>query len=141
MHPATVRLQLPSVPRPLTAVPILGGPSGVAPGSPELPAHLGAAGLRLMMRCVPAPALRLPQSKQSLASDALSGLPPHRTTFEDILMGCFLHWTATGADPLGNLPALQRVAWGLGASRPALHEACNCRYGTANLLWCPPRLH
>ena len=56
-------------------------------------------------------------------------------------MGCFLHWTDTGADPRWGLLALQRVPQGLAVSGPALHEALGWRYGAAAPLWRSPRLH
>ena len=48
---------------------------------------------------------------------------PSLISLEDILMGCFLHWTATGADLRWGLSALQRVPKGLAVSGPALHKA------------------
>ena len=101
-----------------------------------------------MAQCDPAPALRLwlahvsqalpprlPHTERSLASvayalHALGERPPSLLSLEDILMGCFLHWTATGADLRWGLSALQRIPQGLPVSGPALHEALGWRYGT-----------
>ena len=43
LHHATAQYRVPSVPRPPAAVPIPDGPSRAAAGSPQPPAHLGAA--------------------------------------------------------------------------------------------------
>ena len=114
---------------------------------------------RRMTRCDPAPALRLwlshvshalptrlSRSEQSLASVAcalhvLGGLLPCHLCLEDILLGCFLNWTAAGADREWVLSALQRVPQGLAVSAPTLHEALSWRYGAAAPLWRSPRLH
>ena len=114
---------------------------------------------RWMTRCNPAPTLRLwlshvsqalptrlLRSEQSLASvvyalHILGGLLPSHLCLEDILMGCFLHWTATGADRRWVLSALQRVPQRLAVSGPALHEALGWRYGAGAPLWRSPRLH
>ena len=56
-------------------------------------------------------------------------------------MGCFLNWTATGANPRWGLSALRRVPQGLAVSGPALQKALNWRYGAAAPLWRSPRLH
>ena len=71
----------------------------------------------------------------------LGGLHPSHLCLDDILMGCFLHWTATGADRRWVLSALQRVPHGLALSGPALHEALSWRYGAGAPLWRSPRLH
>ena len=56
-------------------------------------------------------------------------------------MGCFLNWTATGADPRWGLSPLQRIPHGLAVSGPTLREAFGWRYGAAAPLWRSPRLH
>ena len=56
-------------------------------------------------------------------------------------MGCFLNWTATGADPRWGLSTLHCVPQGLAVSRPALHGALSWRYGAAAPFWRSPRLH
>ena len=94
-----------------------------------------------MARSDPAPALRLllthvsravpphhPRTERSLASvacalHALEGPFPRLLSPEDILMGCFLNRTATGAHPRWGLSALQRVPQGLAVLGPELHEA------------------
>ena len=43
LHHATAQYRVPSVPRPSAAVPVPNGPSRAAAGSPQPPAHLGAA--------------------------------------------------------------------------------------------------
>ena len=71
---------------------------------------------------------------------ALEGPAPHLLRLEDILMGCFLHWTDMGANPRWGLPTLQCVPQGLAVSGPALQGALGWRYGQAAPLWRSPRL-
>ena len=92
---------------------------------------------RWAARSDPAPALRLrlthakralppphhPRTERSLAAvacalHALQGPSPRLLGLEDILMGCFLHWTDTGADPRWGLSALQCVPQRLGSVGP-----------------------
>ena len=87
-----------------------------------------------------------PRTERSLAAvacalHALEGPFPRLLSLEDILLGCFLHWTDRGADPRWGLSALQRVPQGLAVSGPVLHEALGWRYGAAAPLWRSPRLH
>ena len=112
-----------------------------------------------MTWCDPAPALCLwlthvshtiraqpPRSEQSLASvhyapHARGVVLPSLLRLEDILIGCFRHWTSRGTDPRWGLWALQRVSRGLAVSAPAHHEALGYRYGTAAALrWSPSPL-
>ena len=109
-----------------------------------------------MARSDPAPALCLwlahvsralpphhPRTERSLARvacalHALEGRFPRLLSLEDILMGCFLHWTATGAHRAWGLSAMQRVPPHLAVSGPALHEFPSCRYGAVAPLSPPP---
>ena len=80
-----------------------------------------------------------PRTEGSLAAvacalHALEGPVPRLLSKEDILMGCFLRWADTGADPKRGLSALQRVPQGRAVSGPALHEALGWRYGLAATL-------
>ena len=114
---------------------------------------------RWVARGDPAPALRrwlaqvsraLPPRRQrsegtlaavACALYALEGPAPRLLRLEDILMGCFLHWTDTGANPRWGWSTLQCVPQGLAVSGPALHEALGWRYGRAAPLWRSPHLH
>ena len=56
-------------------------------------------------------------------------------------MGCFLYWTATGADSQWVVSALQRVPIGPAIPGATIHEAYCLRYGNGAPLWQSPRLH
>ena len=89
---------------------------------------------------------RSPRSEGALATVAcalyaLEGPAPRLLRLEDILMGCFLSLTGTGAHPRWGLPPLNCVPQGLALSGPALPEALGWRYGRAAPLWRSPRLH
>ena len=104
----------------------------------------------------PAPALRLwlghvtrslpvglPRTEGSLERvtcmlHVLGALLPRQLSLEDILMGCFLYWTATGADSQWVLSALQRVPQGLAIAWATIHKAYCLRYGDGAPLWRPP---
>ena len=104
---------------------------------------------RWVARSDPAPAIRRwpaqvsrslpprsPRSEDALATVAcaryaLEGPAPRLLRLEDILMGCFLSWTGTGAHPRWGLSPLKCVPQGLAISGPALHEALGWRYGRA----------
>ena len=123
LHHAMARRRAPSVPRPPAAVTVPDGPSRAAASFPQPPEHVGAADAPLdgtvrpgagppplARPCEPSATPRLPRTERSLASvacalHALGERPPSFLSLEDILMGCFLHWTATGEGP----------GWGLSA--------------------------
>ena len=66
------------------------------------------------------------------ALHALEEQPPSLLSLEDILMGCFLNQTATGADPRWGLSALQRVTQGL-----AVSGRRSTRPSTGGMAWQP----
>ena len=51
-------------------------------------------------------------------------------------MGCFLHWTAKGADPQWGLSVLQRVPQGA-LSHGARTVRARCAHGSMFLGWLP----
>ena len=71
---------------------------------------------------------------------ALEGPAPRLLRLEDILMGCVLSWTGTGAHPRLGLSPVNCVPQGLAISGPALDEALGWRYGPAAPLLRSPRL-
>ena len=94
----------------------------------------------------PPPPPCLPRTERSLASvacalHALRERPPGLRSLEHILMACFLHRTATRADPGWGLSTMQRILQRLAVSGPSLHEALGWRYGAAAPLWLAPGLH
>ena len=112
-----------------------------------------------MVRCDPAPALRLwlthvsqalpplppahraVRRERRLCAARLRGAAPSLFSQEDIFLGCFFHWTAMAADLKWWLSALQCVPQGLAVSGPALHQALGSRYGAAAPLWRSLCLH